>query len=426
MATHTPEDTAHGQSDAHSTVPRRVLIALCTGQITSWGVLFYAFPVLNESIIDDTGWSATAVTGAFSAGLAVSAIAGIPVGRLLDRHGPRPVMTAGSVLATASVAAIALAPTPLWFLAAWALAGTAQACVFYKPAFAALTAWYGDRRVRALTALTLIAGLSSTIFAPLTAALTEHLTWRGTYLTLGVVLAAVTIPAHAIGLNRPWPAHDGPATPDQSQPTPPPRDRAATRSVLHSSAFHALAATMALATFALFAATFFLVPLLTDRGMDTTTAAWALGLSGAGQLLGRIGYGTFAEHTSTTTRTAVILALGALTITATTAVSGPTAAIFAAAIALGAARGAFTLLEATAIPDRWDSKEFGLLYGICSAPATAALAIAPATGALLAEQLGSYTAAFGLLAGLMATATILSPLTRTGTRTQARSSYAPR
>jgi MFS family permease len=36
-----------------------------------------------------TGWPDTAVMAAFSAGLVVSAVAGIVVGRLLDRHGPR-------------------------------------------------------------------------------------------------------------------------------------------------------------------------------------------------------------------------------------------------------------------------------------------------------------------------------------------------
>lgn len=402
--------------------PRAALATLCLTQITSWGVLFYAFPVLAESIIDDTGWSTATVTGAFSAGLAVSAVAGIPVGRLLDRHGPRPVMTIGSILAAVSVAAIAVAPTPLWFLAAWSLAGAAQACVFYKPAFAALTAWYAEQRVKALTTLTLIAGLSSTVFAPLTATLAEHLTWRETYLVLGAALAAITIPAHAIGLNRPWPdriiTESRPSETAGSAPGTP-----LAKSVLRSAPFIVLAAVMALATFALFAATFFLVPLLTGRGMDTTAAAWALGLSGAGQLLGRLGYGTFAKHTSTTTRTAAILALGALTIAATTAISGPAVAVFAAAIALGAARGAFTLLEATAVADRWGTHGFGLLYGICSAPATIALATAPAAGAALAERLGGYTPAFTVFAGLALIAALLSPLTRARPRATSPSQH---
>jgi hypothetical protein len=42
-------------TSAHPPVPRRVLIALCATQITSWGVLFYALPVLLGDITADTG-----------------------------------------------------------------------------------------------------------------------------------------------------------------------------------------------------------------------------------------------------------------------------------------------------------------------------------------------------------------------------------
>src|SRR3954470_6067806 len=103
--------------------PRPALVALCITQVTSWGVLYYAFPVALASITADTGWSATAATAAFSAGLIVSALAGIPVGRWLDRHGPRGVMTAGSALAVP------------------AAIGIAMAAVFHQAAFAALTRW---------------------------------------------------------------------------------------------------------------------------------------------------------------------------------------------------------------------------------------------------------------------------------------------
>jgi MFS family permease len=77
---------------------RRVLATLCLTQITSWGVLFYAFTVLSVRVTQQAGWSPFAVTAAFSAALVTSALAGIVVGRWIDRHGPHAVMTAGSVL----------------------------------------------------------------------------------------------------------------------------------------------------------------------------------------------------------------------------------------------------------------------------------------------------------------------------------------
>ena len=55
-----------------------------------------------------------------------------------------------------------------------------MAATFYQAAFAALTRWYGPRRVRALTTLTLAGGLASTVFAPITAALAAAVGWRHT------------------------------------------------------------------------------------------------------------------------------------------------------------------------------------------------------------------------------------------------------
>src|SRR6185312_14800340 len=138
---------------------RRVLVVLCVTEIVSWGVLYYAFPVLAPSIAADTGWSIAWVTAAFSTGLVVSALAGIPIGRWLDRSGPRGIMTVGSVLAVPAVVGVAVAPTLPWFFAAWTLAGVAMAGTLYPPAFAALTRWWGRRRLTSLTALTLLAGL---------------------------------------------------------------------------------------------------------------------------------------------------------------------------------------------------------------------------------------------------------------------------
>ncbi|MBK6012293.1 MFS transporter [Streptomyces sp. MBT53] len=151
--------------------PRAALPALCATQITSWGIVHYAFPVLDPQITASTGWCSTTTTAAFSGALLVPAATGIPVGRILDRRGPRAVMTTGSLLGVVVVPAIAYAPDLIAFSAAWLLTGIAMAATLYQPAFAVLTRWWGEDRVRALTIVTIAGGLASTAFAPLTAAL---------------------------------------------------------------------------------------------------------------------------------------------------------------------------------------------------------------------------------------------------------------
>ncbi len=372
---------------------------LCLTQITSWGVLYYAFPVLAPAISTDTGWSNAAVTAAFSAGQVTAGIAGIYVGRRIDRLGPRVVMTAGSVLAIPSVLVFATASTYLVFLAGWIVAGAAMAAVLYPPAFVALTHWAGPARVRALTTLTLVGGLASTVFAPLTASLSAELSWRTTYLVLLALLALVTVPAHWFGLNRPWQVEHARTNRREGY--------SAVRAILTSRPFLLLAIAMSMTAFSVFAVVVNLVSLFIERGYSAGEGAVALGLGGVGQFCGRLGYARFSAHTSPTTRGAIILAVVAASTGLLAAVPGPYAALVAASITVGVARGAYTLVQATAVSDRWGTSHFGRLNGVLNAPMLVASAIAPFAGAAIAEATGSQARSFVVLACVAAVAAVL-------------------
>src|SRR5262245_23721921 len=143
---------------------RRALAALCITEITSWGILYYTLPVAAQDITATEGWSHGQVFTAFSAGLLLSAVVGAEAGRLLDRHGPRRVMTLGSVVGVLGLLLVAYAPNLPVFFGAWLVIGLAQSATLYPPAFAAVTRWYGDARTWPLTAVTLFGGLASTVF----------------------------------------------------------------------------------------------------------------------------------------------------------------------------------------------------------------------------------------------------------------------
>ncbi|OPX09425.1 MFS transporter [Mycobacterium sp. AT1] len=373
---------------------RWVLTTLCVTEITSWGVLYYAFTVLSEQISADTGWSAPAVTAAFSAGLVTAAVAGIPVGRWLDRVGPRWIMTAGSALGCLSVVGVAVAPNYGSFVAAWIVSGVAMSAVFYAPAFAALTRFFGVDAVRALTVLTLVAGFASTVFAPLTAALSAQMDWRQTYLVLALVMAVVTIPAHFFGLRRPWPPVAG-------------RHVESPTHTARSGAFVALVAGFALAGLASYAVIANLVPSMSQRGIGTGAAAVALGLGGAGQVLGRLGYQTLVRRVGVVPRTVIIMA----GIAATTALLGmftAYAALVAVAIGAGVMRGIMTLLQATAVTERWGATHYGHLSAYLNAPIMIATAVGPFVGAALASLLGGYAAMFVVLGAIAAAGALLA------------------
>ncbi len=377
---------------------RRVLWVLSVTQITSWGILYYAFAVLLQPMADDTGWSPVFLTAAFSTGLIVAGVCGIFVGRRLDARGPRRIMTMGSVVAVVAVVLVATASSRGMFLAAWVVAGVAMSAVLYPPAFAALTRWGGHRRLGALTALTLVAGFASTVFAPLAAWLESSMGWRSTYLTLAVVLTVVTIPLHWWGLDHPW---HGVQRRDAD-------DAVDARTITRTPPFLVLGVVMTIGSFVIYGAVINLVPMLVEQGLTTRQAAIALAIGGAGQVAGRLGYSRLDRWSSPAGRAAFVLALAAAS-TVFLAVSASTflLALTGSAIA-GVARGLLTLIQATAVTDRWGIEHFGRLNGILGAPVMLAAAVAPFGGAALAEVSGGFGEAFVILAAMCAAAAVLA------------------
>ena len=179
------------------------MAALSISETITWGIVYYAFPVFLRPMEHDLGASRVAITAAFSIGLGVAALAGIPAGRWIDRHGGRGLMTLGSCLAVALTFAWARVQSLPALYAVWFFMGLAMAATLYEPAFAVVVSWFRQGpRDRALLTVTLAAGFASTIFMPIEAWLLERVGWRDALTTLAIVLAVTTIPIHAFVLRR--------------------------------------------------------------------------------------------------------------------------------------------------------------------------------------------------------------------------------
>jgi len=171
-----------------------ILLALSWTELTSWGILYYGFSVFVAPLGSELGWSSVAINGAFSVSLLCSGIAAVWIGRLVDRLGPRPIMTAGSILAALLLLAWAAVGNLAAFYLIWVGLGVAMAATLYEPAFAAVATWFVTKRARALTILTFVAGLASVVYIPLIAWLIGRLGWRGALVALAAILAIATIP----------------------------------------------------------------------------------------------------------------------------------------------------------------------------------------------------------------------------------------
>lgn len=378
------------------TRPHLRLAALSIGQVVSWGVLYYAVIVAAPVIAEETGWDLVVITALFSAGLIVSAIGGIAVGRLLDSRGPRVIMTAGSAVAVAGFAVVAIAPNPIVFGLGWIVVGLAQSAVLYQAAFTVITRRYGDKRHTPMTILTLAGGLASTIFAPIVAGLLTVTDWRTAFLILAAVVAVTTIPIHWLSLERTWTPHP-PAAVEERRHT--------LGEVLRTRQFWFLEATMIAVVTALYAVTLTAIPLLTEKGISYQLAALAVGLIGAGQVIGRLLFIALPKATAPWAPTTITAGLSAMLLAALALAPGPVWLLILLGILIGAVRGAQTLIQASAVADRWGTRNYGSINGAFAAPITITAALTPAIGAAAAVGLGSYSV-MALVMGCLALAAV--------------------
>ena len=95
-------------------MPRRVirtLAILSITQILDWAFLYYAFALWAPRIMQETGWSGSLVFGGYSLSLFVTGLASPFAGRLVDRHGGRLVMAAGTLVGALGLVVLALSHT---------------------------------------------------------------------------------------------------------------------------------------------------------------------------------------------------------------------------------------------------------------------------------------------------------------------------
>jgi MFS family permease len=359
----------------------------------SWGVLYYAFSVLIPPITGELGWSRAQISGALSVMLVVSGLAGLAVGRWLDEHGPRLLMTAGSIVAVPLVIAWSQVRDLGSFYVIWILIGIAFAAVNYGPAFATMIVWFRRHRSRALTLVTLIAGFSSTIFVPLTAWLVSVQGWRAALVTLAVLLAVLTIVPHALFLRR-RPADIGlgvdgdPLDIHPDAKAAPPELSSSFREALRHPTFKWLALAFALYALGV-GVPVHLVAYLGDHGYSLAFAAAAAGGIGAAQVLGRLLFAPLERRLAPRT-ISVLIYLGQPLALFILLFVPSELGVLAFVVLFGAARGAETLVRSTIVAGLYGPRRVASISAVLTLAMTLAQAIAPVSLGAVYDSVQSY------------------------------------
>lgn len=278
-----------------------IVVGTCFLSMTFAYGVWYSFPVFFVAILKHFGWTRAATSGAFSLFVFVHGILGPVVGELVERLGPRRVVTAGALFLALSLAASSRIETQAQLYVFFGLmTSLGVTLIGWVATSTAVRRWFPDRFGTAMGFSSAGMGAGILIFAPLSQFLIDRVGWRSTFLILALLVAGILTPAALVFLRSPvgqrfrLPPEESAraliANSEWAQTSWTLRRAASTRQ------FWLLALAFSLGTFTSQGIHLHEVAFLVDHGFGAPFAARVLGLVGAASIGGRILWGILSER----------------------------------------------------------------------------------------------------------------------------------
>ncbi len=374
---------------------------LAITEMVSWGITYYAFSVLMTPMSQELSWTPTQLTGAFSLGLLIAGFSDMWVGRWLDAHGPRLLMTFGSLCAVLLVFAWSRVQSLPGLYAVWFGIGLAGPMIQYGPAFWVATRWFRRKRGAALTLITLGGGFASTVFIPLTHTFEAAWGWRTALIGMAGILAVITIAPHALVLRRSPEDVGLLADGDGASPVAVSINvdrRSGVGDVLRRKQFWFLAVAFALSNITFTGMSVHLVSYELSRGQDPGFAAWAAGFVGVMQVVGRLLLAPLSDRIPRPVIAVVLFLCQAVSLLALLLLP-LNIGLITHAVFRGIGNGTLTPIRAALIADSFGTERYGGISGAMSFFTGFAGAASPVAVGALAGSLG-YAPVLWMFAGM--------------------------
>jgi len=380
--------------------PSIILWVLSLGQLITWGLVYYTFPLFVVPMEKELGWSRNELFGALSGGLLVAGLCSIPVGAWIDRGHGRLLMTGGSLLAATMLFAWSRIDSLPMFFVIWLGLGACQSVTLYEPAFAVITRVYGPRYRQAILVMTFLGGLASTFGIPFTQLLIERIDWRPALVVLAAINVGVALLIH-------WLFVPGPAetpvpiaeTPKVAQSTVGKRGPLAT--AVRVPAFWGLVVAFAGYGLAFSAMSFHLIPLLAERKIEIGVVMAIIALIGPMQVVGRVLLMAAQNRVSTIQLGAGIYFAFPVAMAMLALGVNDVYGLILFAIIYGVANGLLTILRGMAVPEFIGPEGYGVVSGALTMPTNIMRAAGPLMGAFAWSAFGNYTPVLWALTAIM-------------------------
>jgi predicted MFS family arabinose efflux permease len=178
-----------------------ILAVAAIGQVVGWGTIGL-LAVVGRQVAADLQMDITAVFAGNSIFYVVMGLWAPFLAKPFTRFGARRVMIAGTVVAVPGFILLSLAHGPVLYCIAWVILGSAGSATLATATYILFNEIAGRGARRAIGAMMLVTGLSSSIFWPTTSFLSAAVGWRGTCLVYGAMLILVCLPLYVFGLPR--------------------------------------------------------------------------------------------------------------------------------------------------------------------------------------------------------------------------------
>jgi MFS family permease len=367
--------------------------ALGITQITAWGTSYYCLGVLAKPIVAETGWPMTTVFLGFSVALLVMGLISSSVGGLIDRIGARTVMTVGTIIVSAGLAALSQVNGSASYLAVWAVIGVGMRCCLYDAAFAALVQVTPTRGRTAISYLTLYGAYASTVFWVIGHYLNEGFGWRGTLIIFAWMNLVICLPLNWIGLARREPP-DRTAVAEVAPTVSPDGPQLEGRKRLVGIVLFAL--IMSLNGFVFGVISLQLVPLLEAAGLAGAIAVWVASLKGHGQFAGRVVEIFFGRNLKAMTIARIAIAVVPASLVVLFLARGEVWQLAAFTLLLGASQGVITIVRGAVPLALFGTQGYGTVLGLIATPILLVNAFSPTIFALLVDQFGWQISMYAL------------------------------
>ena len=375
------------------------VLALGITQITAWGTSYYCLGVLAGPISKDTGWSRGFVFLGFTAAVLAMGLVSSHVGRAIDRHGGRAVMSLGTVVVSAGLFALAHVHGEAMYLAVWVLLGLGMRLCLYDAAFAALVQVVPSRGRKAISYLTLFGAFASSVFWVVGHALNERVGWRHTLVLFALINLVVCLPLHWFGLARRESDGDAASTTAGAAASvdgPPLQGRA------RSIGMGLFALIMSLNGYVFGVISVQLVPLLEAAGLATAAAVWVASMKGVAQFGGRVVEIAFARNLRAITVGRIAVGVLPPSLLLLLVGTGSLPLVVAFTFVMGASQGVITIVRGAVPLALFGARGYGAVLGAIATPILVVNAASPTVFAWIVDRWGWGPARVSLLASCSA------------------------